>query len=142
MESATNHIEIKYSDNKLGLITNSQVILYKKDHHEKIDLESVNKVKLIKERVFYFNLILVVSSCISFYLTYHFYHKESVIASVLFVLGASTLLYSFYHKFYNYTMIIKEKNEKVHELKAAQSDRKNIKEFYFKIAKKTRKRED
>lgn len=142
MESSTNNIEISHFDNKLGLVTQHQVILYKKDHHEKIDLQSVNKVKLIKERVFYFNLLLVVGSCISFYLTYHFYNKESVIASVLFVLGASTLLYSFYHKFYNYTMIIKEKNEKIHELKAAQSERKNIKELYFRIAKKTRKEED
>ncbi|HLP63897.1 hypothetical protein [Flavobacterium sp.] len=140
MESTENDIKIDYFDKKLGLITNNQVIIYKKDQHEKIDLQSVNNVKLVKQRVFYFNLLLVVGSCISFYLTYHFYHKQSVVASVLFILGASTLLYSFYVKFYNYTMIIKEKNEKVHKLRASQADRNNIKEFYFKISKRTRKR--
>lgn len=140
MESTENDIKIDYFDKKLGLITNNQVIIYKKNQHEKIDLQSVNNVKLVKQRVFYFNLLLVVGSCISFYLTYHFYHKQSVVASVLFILGASTLLYSFYVKFYNYTMIIKEKNEKVHKLRASQADRNNIKEFYFKISKRTRKR--
>lgn len=142
MESTKNDLEIDYFDKKLGLITNNQVIIYKKDHHEKIDLQSVNKVKLVKQRVFYFNLVLVIGSCISFYLTYHFYHKQSVIASLLFVLGASTLLYSFYLKFYNYTMIIKEKDEKVHKLKASQADRNSIKEFYYKIAKKTSKKKN
>lgn len=142
MESVANDIEIDHFDNKLGLITKNQVIIYKKDRHEKIDLKSVNKVKLVKERVFYFNLILVITSGFSFYLCYHFYHKQSIISSVMFILGGSTLLYSFYHKFYNYIMIIKEKDEKVHELRAPQSDRNNIKEFYFRVAKKTRKKED
>jgi hypothetical protein len=140
MEVSNNKSDIIHLDEKLGFITQNQVVLYKNNREEKIDIQSVSKVQLIKKRIFNLNLLLLCSSLIVFYLTYFFYHNHSVFASFLFICGISIFLYSFYHKYYNYTIVIKEKNKKVHELKGSQIDRENIKVFYFKIVKRTNKK--
>lgn len=136
MESTINEHDIIHHDKKLGFITKNEVILYKKDREEKIDIQSVNNVQLVKTRVFYFNLLLLIGSAIIFYFTYFIYPLHSILASALFVAGCSTLLYAFYHKYYHYTIVIKDKDKTTHQLKTTQVNRDNIKKFYFKIAKR------
>lgn len=142
METAINDHEIIHHDKKLGFITKNEVILYHKNREEKIDIQSVNNVQLVKTRVFYFNLALLVGSVVIFYFTYFIYPLHSIIASGLFIGGCSTLLYSFYHKYYHYTIVIKKKDKKIHELKTTQVNRENIKKFYFKIAKRVSKKKN
>ncbi|MBL7886815.1 MAG: hypothetical protein JNJ52_08710 [Flavobacterium sp.] len=140
METPNDQNDIIHLDEKLGFITQNQVVLYKNNREEKIDIQSVSKVQLVKKRIFNLNLLLLCGSLIVFYLTYFFYHIHSVFASFLFIGGISIFLYSFYHKYYNYTIVIKEKNKRVHELKGSQVDRESIKVFYFKIAKRANKK--
>lgn len=136
METTLNLNDIIHHDKKLGMITKKEVILYIDNHEERIGFESIHNVKLIKKRIFIINTLLLLGSGIVFYLTYFFYHIHSIASSVLFILGFSGFLYSFYHKYYRYTIVIKEKDKKVHELKTTQMHRDSVKKFYFKIAKK------
>ena len=140
MNTAINEQDIVHHDKKLGIITQNQLILYIGNREEQIDIQSVNNVQLIKKRVFRLNLFLLVGSLVVFYFTYFFYHMHSVVALLFFAVGLFAFLFSFYHKNYNYTIVIKEKNKTTHQLRAKQVYRENVKKFYFKIAKRISKK--
>ncbi len=127
---------VVHFNKKFGIITNKQVIITKGTDQNKININSINNVNLIKRRVFYLNLLLLLMSISIFTYTLFFLKSEIVemYYSLIFV-SMVLLLFSLIHKFYMYVLVIKEKDHEVVELKTTQIHRKCIKEFYYKIVK-------
>lgn len=132
----TNNQIVFYSE-KFGLITEKELILKKGSKQNSIDFESINRINLIKKRVFYFNTALFVLSLVSFLSSFLLFdsEKQNTLYSFLAV-GFIFLLFSIVHKFYEYRLVIKEKNQSIVEIKTNQLHRKCIKEFYTAILKK------
>jgi hypothetical protein len=139
MNTISEDIEIVHYDEKFGLITKNQIILFNKNVQDKIDFRSIKKVNLIKKRVFYLNIFFVSISVLLFTLSYVFSLKQSTIFYYFLLLGIIGMLLSITHKFYHYKMIIEENNQSIHELNTNQLNRESIKEFYFNIAVKFNK---
>ena len=131
----TDNQVIHFSE-KFGLITKDHIILTNGISQNKIQIDDIHKINLIKQRVFYSNavLFLLAISIISF--TYFYFEsekKEMYISLTSF--GLILLVYSLIHKFHLYKIVIKEKDNSIIELKSNQINRKNIKVFYNTIAK-------
>jgi hypothetical protein len=139
MKTSTPTIDSIVYYNAFGCITNFEVILYNKKNKEKIDFESINNIRLIKERVFYYNLLFFVISLLLFYIGYLFYTIYLTVSLGLSITAGLILLYSYFYKFYFYKMIIKEKNNKIYEIKTSQNKKEDIKKLYNYIANKIKK---
>lgn len=129
--------EIVLFSKKFGLITERQIILTNGTSQNKVNFDSINRINLIKKRVFYINTILLVASLILYtyiYFSIKYHPKEFLIGLAL--LGTLLLVYSLIYKFYNYKLVIKEKDNSIIEVKTSQLHRKCIKEFYNAIIKK------
>lgn len=133
--------EIIHFDDKFGLITENQVIITKGSKKEKINFNSINRVNLIKSRVFYLNILSFVLSISVFIYTFFIFKSERLLLFYgLIFIGIALLAYSVMHKFYAYSLIIKEKDQSIIEVKTTQMNRKSIKEFYYAIVKKIPKK--
>ena len=121
---------------KFGLITEKQLILTNGKKLNKIKIDSIAKVSLLKHRVFYLNSLLFIVSAGIFTLIYLFYESEKMELYLSFmVIAILILVYSIMHKFYSYKIIIKEKDRSMFEIRTNQLNRKRIKEFYSTILK-------
>lgn len=121
---------------KFGLITETQLILTNGKKINKIKIDSIAKVSLLKHRVFYLNSLLFIFSAAIFTLIYLFYESEKMELYLCFmVIAILILVYSIMHKFYSYKIIIKEKDRSIFEIRTNQLNRKKIKEFYKIIVK-------
>ena len=132
----TDNQTIHFSE-KFGLITDNQVILTKHNGQNKIRIDSIDKVNLIKRRVFYSNMVLFLLSLCVFAITYFSFESEKIqmwISTLVF--GVILLVYSLLHKFYFYKIVIKEKDNSIIEFQTTQLNRKCIKEFYSTIVKR------
>ncbi len=132
--------QVIHISKKFGLIANDHIILTNGISQNKIYIDDIEKIKLIKHRVFYSNVVLFLLAVCVISFTYFYFEseKKEMYVSVAF-LGIILLAYSLIHKFYLYKIVIKEKDNSIIELKANQINRKNIKAFYNKIAKMVRK---
>lgn len=129
--------QIIYFNEKFGLITDNQIIISKGKEKNKIDFESIHNVKLIKRRVFYSNSILLLIALSLIAYVYFYFETEKIEMHIsLITAGFLFLIFSIFHKFYFYKLVIKEKNNSIIELKTNQIHRKSIKEFYNAIIKK------
>jgi hypothetical protein len=128
-------------NDKFGLITDNQVIITKGSKKSKVPFNSINRVNLIKSRVFYLNILLFLLSASVFIYSYFMFNSERLFFFYgLIFLGIALFLYSIVHKFYTYKLIIKEKDQTLIEVKTTQLNRKSIKEFYNAIIKKIPKK--
>ncbi|MEC4004921.1 hypothetical protein OX283_009660 [Flavobacterium sp. SUN052] len=135
----TDNQVIHFSD-KFGLITDNQVILTKLHGNNKIRIDSIDKINLIKRRVFYSNLFIFILSMCVFSFAYFFFESEKIqMYASLVIFGIVLLVYSLLHKFYLYKIVIKEKDNSIVEFQTTQLNRKSIKEFYMTILKKVPK---
>ena len=133
--------EIIHFDDKFGLITENQVIITKNSKKYKVNFETINRVNLIKSRVFYLNIISLLLSLSVFGYTFSILKSERLVLFYgLILIGILLLIFSFIHKFYIYKLVIKEKNHSTIVLKTTQINRKNIKEFYKAIISKIPKK--
>lgn len=134
--------QIIHFNEKIGLITENQVILTKLNGHNKIRIDSIERVNLIKRRVFYSNLALFLLSICIFSFAYFFFESEKIQMYVsVIIFGVILLIYSLLHKFYLYKIVIKEKDNSIVEFQTTQMNRKCIKEFYNMILKRIPKNE-
>lgn len=126
---------------KFGLITDKQLIINQGAKISKINFSAIYKVNLIKRRVFYFNITLFLLSLAVFAYTYFYLKSEKVemYYSLLFI-GIVIMIYSIIHKFYDYRIVIMEKDNSSHEIHTTQLHRKSIKEFYTSIIKRIPKK--
>ena len=136
METTTPSDHIIHHDRKIGLITDSEVILYTNKTEEKISLRLIENVRLIKERVYVRNASFFLSSMLFFYLSYWFYFDQVILTVILVLLGVTVLYFSFFNKFYQYTLRIKDKYQATYNIKKCQKDKEDLKKFYYKIVKK------
>ncbi len=128
-------------NDKFGLITDNQVIITKGSKKSKVPFNSINRVNLIKSRVFYLNILLFLLSASVFIYSYFMFNSERIFFFYgLIFIGIVLFLYSIVHKFYTYKLIIKEKDQTLIELKTTQLNRKSIKEFYNAIVRKVPKK--
>ncbi|GAA4048886.1 hypothetical protein [Flavobacterium chungnamense] len=128
-------------NDKFGLITDNQVIITKGSKKSKVPFNSINRVNLIKSRVFYLNILLFLLSASVFIYSYFMFNSERLFFFYgLIFLGIVLFLYSIVHKFYTYKLIIKEKDQTLIEVKTTQLNRKSIKEFYNAIVRKVPKK--
>lgn len=128
-------------NDKFGLITDNQVIITKGSKKSKVPFNSINRVNLIKSRVFYLNILLFLLSASVFIYSYFIFNSERLFFFYgLIFIGIVLFLYSIVHKFYTYRLIIKEKDQTLIEVKTTQLNRKSIKEFYNAIIKKIPKK--
>ena len=128
-------------NDKFGLITDNQVIITKGSKKSKVPFNSINRVNLIKSRVFYLNILLFLLSASVFIYSYFMFNSERLFFFYgLIFIGIVLFLYSIVHKFYTYKLIIKEKDQTLIEVKTTQLNRKSIKEFYNAIIKKVPKK--
>lgn len=128
-------------NDKFGLITDNQVIINKGSKKSKVPFNSINRVNLIKSRVFYLNILLFLLSASVFIYSYFMFNSERLFFFYgLIFIGIVLFLYSIVHKFYTYRLIIKEKDQTLIEVKTTQLNRKSIKEFYNAIIKKIPKK--
>ncbi len=141
MENTTPSDHIIHHDRKIGLITDDTVILYTSTSEQKIDLRFIKNVRLIKERVYGRNASFFLSSMLFFYLSYWFYFHQVVLTVFLVLMGVTVLYFSFFNKFYQYTLRIKDKYQATYNIKKCQKDKEDLKKFYYKIVKKTRPKE-
>ncbi len=119
---------------KFGIITSNQLLI--NNGKTNINIKYINKIKLIKYRMYYGNLLLLLlSMCFlsTLFLNLNYYNKVliGVIAFVLFI--ASTI-----HEFYCYKIIIKLNNNEVHTINTTQIHKKCIKKFYYIISDKVK----
>lgn len=127
--------QVIHFSKKFGLITDNQLILTTGSRN-KIRLDSIDRVNLIKRRVFFYNTLLFIISLSIILLTYLYFESERMEYYLcLGAFGVIVLVYSVIHKFYQYKIIIKEKDHSVVELKTTQRHRKSIKEFYSTIVR-------
>jgi hypothetical protein len=128
-------------NDKFGLITENQVIITKGSKKSKVPFNSINRVNLIKSRVFYLNILLFLLSASVFIYSYFMFNSERLFFFYgLIFIGIVLFLYSIVHKFYTYKLIIKEKDQTLIEVKTTQLNRKSIKEFYNAIVRKVPKK--
>ncbi|GAA4070675.1 hypothetical protein GCM10022389_14860 [Flavobacterium cheonanense] len=128
-------------NDKFGLITDNQVIITKGSKKSKVPFNSINRVNLIKSRVFYLNILLFLLSASVFIYSYFMFNSERLFFFYgLIFIGIVLFLFSIVHKFYTYRLIIKEKDQTLIEVKTTQLNRKSIKEFYNAIIKKIPKK--
>jgi hypothetical protein len=128
-------------NDKFGLITDKQVIITKGSKKSKVPFNSINRVNLIKSRVFYLNILLFLLSASVFIYSYFMFNSERLFLFYgLIFIGIVLFLYSIVHKFYTYKLIIKEKDQTLIEVKTTQLNRKSIKEFYNAIVRKVPKK--
>ena len=128
-------------NDKFGLITEKQVIITKGSKKSKVPFNSINRVNLIKSRVFYLNILLFLLSASVFIYSYFMFNSERLFFFYgLIFIGILLFLYSIVHKFYTYKLIIKEKDQTLIEVKTTQLNRKSIKEFYNAIVRKVPKK--
>ena len=128
-------------NDKFGLITDNQVIITKGSKKSKVPFNSINRVNLIKSRVFYLNILLFLLSASVFIYSYFMFNSERLYFFYgLIFIGIVLFLYSIVHKFYTYKLIIKEKDQTLIEVKTTQLNRKSIKEFYNAIVRKVPKK--
>ena len=128
-------------NDKFGLITEKQVIITKGSKKSKVPFNSINRVNLIKSRVFYLNILLFLLSASVFIYSYFMFNSERLFFFYgLIFIGIVLFLYSIVHKFYTYKLIIKEKDQTLIEVKTTQLNRKSIKEFYNAIVRKVPKK--
>ena len=128
-------------NDKFGLITDNQVIITKGSKKSKVPFNSINRVNLIKSRVFYLNILLFLLSASVFIYSYFMFNSERLFFFYgLIFIGILLFLYSIVHKFYTYKLIIKEKDQTLIEVKTTQLNRKSIKEFYNAIVRKVPKK--
>jgi len=127
--------QVIHFSKKFGFVTENQLILTSGSRN-KIRLDSIDRVNLIKRRVFFYNTLLFMISLSIFALTYLYFEAERMEYYLcLGAFGLIILVYSVIHKFYQYRLIIKEKDHSIIELKTTQRHRKSIKEFYATIVK-------
>ncbi|GAB3724948.1 hypothetical protein [Flavobacterium koreense] len=128
-------------NDKFGLITDNQVIITKGSKKSKVPFNSINRVNLIKSRVFYLNILLLLLSISVFIYSFFVFKSERLFFFYgLIFIGIVLFLYSVVHKFYTYKLIIKEKDQTLIEVKTTQLNRKSIKEFYNAIVRKVPKK--
>lgn len=128
-------------NDKFGLITDNQVIITKGSKKSKVPFNSINRVNLIKSRVFYLNILLFLLSASVFIYSFFVFKSERLFFFYgLIFIGIVLFLFSIVHKFYTYRLIIKEKDQTLIEVKTTQLNRKSIKEFYNAIIKKIPKK--
>ena len=128
--------EIVHFDKKFGIITEKQVVITNGVEKNKINFESIQKINLIKSRTFFLNTIYFGLSVLVFSYTFLIHqHNNHFIFYGLILSAVLLLVYSLLFKFYNYNLIIKEKNKSVVNIKTTQIHRKNIKEFYLNMCK-------
>ena len=139
MESLKNPHEIVHHDKKIGLITNSEVIIYTQKIEQKINLDLIKHVQLIKKRVYNFNAFAVLLSAISIYFAYYFYFAQIIVTALLLLIGVIILFIAFYKKWYSYSVRIKDKHNSVFKIEGSQRNKENIKKFYYKIVKRVPK---
>ena len=123
-------------DKNIGIVTPNQIIIGDGKDQKRIDIDSINKVILVKNRVFFTNIILTFIS-ISFMGSTHVFfrdHKVEIYYGLLFI-GTLTLLYAIFHKFYIYKIGFMKKKKMVYEFNASQFKKENIKEFYSCVKK-------
>lgn len=133
--------ETIHINDKFGLITDNQLIITKGSKKSKVPFDSINKVNLIKRRVFYLNTILLLLSISVFIYSFFVLKSEKLFLfyGLLFI-GIALFIFSIVHKFYIYKLIIKEKDKTLIEIKTTQINRKSIKEFYNAIVQKVPKK--
>jgi hypothetical protein len=94
-------------NDKFGLITDNQVIITKGSKKSKVPFNSINRVNLIKSRVFYLNILLFLLSASVFIYSYFMFNSERLFLFYgLIFIGIVLFLYSIVHKFYTYKLII------------------------------------
>lgn len=133
--------ETIHINDKFGLITDNQLIITKGSKKSKVPFNSINRVNLIKRRVFYLNTILLLLSISVFIYSFFVLKSEKLFLfyGLLFI-GIALFIFSIVHKFYTYKLIIKEKDQTLIEVKTTQLNRKSIKEFYNAIVRKVPKK--
>ena len=96
---------LKYNE-KFGVITNKLVLIKLKDKQRKVNYEEIKNVKLVKYRVFYSNIALLVSSLIFITIGVLSENLNSSAKILIGILSVLLLFYSFLHKFYFYKLEI------------------------------------
>ena len=139
MDTLNNPHEIVHHDKKIGLITNSEVIIYAQKVEQKISLELIKNVQLIKKRAYTLNTAYFVISVTVFYFAYYFYFAQIVITALLLLIGVIILFFAFYKKYYSYSVRIKDKHNSVYKIGGSQRNKEDIKKFYYKIVKRVPK---
>lgn len=129
---------LKYNE-KFGVITNKLVLIKLKDKQRKVNYEEIKNVKLVKYRVFYSNIALLVSSLI--FIAIGILSENLNSSAKIFIGSASLLLlfYSFLHKFYFYKLEININPDDQVVVITNQSNKSSIKDFYFSILKRVKR---
>lgn len=140
MKPLVNEEEIIKYNKRFGIVTKNQLLIYG-GSNPKIYIDSINKVKLIKNRVFYTNFTFLSLTIVSTIFLYSYLEIHIAVKSVILLFSLVMLIYTFIHKFYLYKIVIKLNNDELYTMKATQIHRKCIKEFYFAIYERIKKNE-
>lgn len=124
---------------KFGIITNKEVIIKRGNAKQiKISIDSISKVKLVKKRIIFFNIILLTLGLLTLIILLLNLKGEEFYLYLLSLICVLCFVLAFIHKFYLYSLIIKLKNKEEHVVKTTQLQRENIKDFYYAIFEKTK----
>ncbi|MEC4050504.1 hypothetical protein OX284_013760 [Flavobacterium sp. SUN046] len=122
-------------ETKFGSVTEDEVILNKNYDINKIQLENINQVNLIKKRFLLSNVLLMLLSLGLLVYTYFNLKASNEITFSLAVLCGVLFVIALNLKFHFYKLVIKEKNNAIHVVSTSQLHRKGIKELYTSIAR-------
>jgi hypothetical protein len=132
--------EILIIDKNFGVITENEVVLSKKNNQKNINFDIIKKVKLIKQRIYLSNLLLIILSVNLLIIAYKLFTYNYIISIGLIAIGIYCLIMSIYHKYYKYKLVIIENDNAIHKIETKQSNRDSIKDFYYTIANKISKK--
>lgn len=135
-----NHSEVIHFSRNFGFITTNKVILKHDKTEEKIALDTIDCVNLIKYRVLYTNTVLLFLGLGLLAGSLANWHPDKLTIHFLILAAVVILVYSFTHKFYYYRLVIREKNKSTHTIKVSQFKRRSIKNFYHSIIRNTSKK--
>ena len=107
MENFQNNVDVVLINKKFGVITNNQVILNSGSSQNKINFETISRVNLVKQRVFYTNIIFLILSGIFMVAIFAFNDLHIKYKMGIALVATACFLLSISHKFYFYKLIIK-----------------------------------
>lgn len=126
---------------KFGLITHEQVLLLKGRQQEKIALQTISSVHLIKKRTYAINYMMAL--CVVLLWTVMGWNAATLpLWGSIVMAGLGTVLagYAAVYRFHGYTLRIRRKNLPEVTLQTTQWHHAEIKTFYTVLCQRTRKK--
>lgn len=122
-------------DKDFGVVTSSQIILKSNKNQDRINIDNIKSVRLIKNRVYIYNYIALALAALLSVFSIFTFQSFTVFSIGVLCCTLSLLLIGFLLKIHQYQLVVRDELMNNYILKTNQFKRENIKKFYNSIVK-------